>query len=228
MVPQPASAAPPAMHPAVAVESTVHLFPVAITRTHFKFRVVGLGSTRSVFLTADETVALRFLLKDKVLSKATARLHAFNAGTGISYVDLVSRLLDAGLVHRIDDRQVEAPYARWTQLAAARVSHLVRAVPSEAARLFETAGSRVLPLRWMLAVNRAVVALSIRRRRRRIVDRLKHNMARILVRRAGRAVERSRGPVRRRVRSDARGTGAAPGGAGRSHLPLDPPDDDAL
>jgi lauroyl/myristoyl acyltransferase len=181
MMPQAATATAPVERARVSPESTVDLFPVAIRRTHFKFQVVGLSSKRSVFLTADETVALRFLLNDRVLSKATARLHAFNARTNISYADLVSRLIDARLVRRIDGCEIEKPYAGWRQLAASRLAHLVRAVPSEAGRLLETAGSRLLPFAWILALNRAVIALSLRRRRGPIVDRLKENMARILV-----------------------------------------------
>src|ERR671936_2507161 len=131
--------------PAISSDSTIELFPLAITRTHFKFKVVGLGSSRSVFLTADEAVALRFLRKEKVVSRALARLRRFNAHAEPRYDDLVGRLLDIGVVRAIDGAEIAKPYATPWQIATARARQAISALPPIAGRISQSAGSRLLP-----------------------------------------------------------------------------------
>src|SRR5215471_9515505 len=109
-----------ASHPAISADSTIELFPLAIRRTHFKFQVIGLGSSRSLFLTADEAVALRFLRAEKIVSRALARLRRFNANAETSYTELVERLLGSGLVRAIDGTEIEKPYATAWQVSRAR------------------------------------------------------------------------------------------------------------
>jgi lauroyl/myristoyl acyltransferase len=164
-------------HPAISAESTIELFPLAIKRTHFKFQVIGLGSSRSVFLTADETVALKFLRRDQVVSRALARLRRFNAHADTSYPDLVERLIHAGLVHRVDGEEVEKPYATWRQTLRSRLRQAAATVPQAAGRLSQTVGSRLMPIPWMLAINRAVIRRTMPTRTKRLVlARLRRNM----------------------------------------------------
>src|SRR5213083_386528 len=125
--------------PAISADSTIELFPLAITRTHFKFQVVGLGSSRSVFLTADEAIALRFLRKEKIVSRALARLRRFNAHAEPRYDDLVGRLLETGLVRAIDGTEIQKPYATRWQIAGARARQAMAAVPPIAGRISQAA-----------------------------------------------------------------------------------------
>jgi lauroyl/myristoyl acyltransferase len=165
-------------HPAITADSTIELFPLAIRRTHFKFQVVGLGSSRSLFLTADETVALKFLRAEKVVSRALARLRRFNARADTRYDELVERLLDIGLVHAIDGAEVAKPYATRWQIASARVRQAIAAVPPYAGRLTQAVGGRIAPIPWMLAVNRAVISRSMSNaRKERILARVRRNMS---------------------------------------------------
>ena len=169
--------AAPASHPALSADSTIELFPLAITRTHFKFQVIGLGSSRSLFLTADEAVALRCLRAEKVVSRALARLRRFNAHADTSYADLVARLRDTGLVRAIDGAEVEKPYATPWQIARARVRQTVAAAPAVAGRVTQTVGGRLLPIPWMLAINRAAIGRVMpATKKRRVLARVQRNM----------------------------------------------------
>jgi len=130
-----------------------------------------------VFLTADETVALRFLRAEKVVSRALAKLRRFNANAETSYAELVERLLGSGLVRAIDGAEIEKPYATPWQIAVARARQSLAAVPPYAGRLSQAAGGRLLPIPWMLAANRAVISRTMSKgRKARIVARLERNM----------------------------------------------------
>jgi lauroyl/myristoyl acyltransferase len=168
--------APHAAHRHISDDSTIELFPLAIKRTHFKFEVIGLGSSRSLFLTADETVALKFLRREKVVSRAAERLRRFNAQAETSYADLVQRLMDTGLVHTVDGEEIEKPYATWRQLVSSRVRQSAAVLPYLGG-LSQAVGSRIMPIAWMLAINRAVIRRTMSTsKKRRVVERLRRNM----------------------------------------------------
>ncbi len=166
--------------PVVSPTSTVTPFPLLIKRQHFKFLVRAIGTERSVWLTSDETVALRCLLKERVIWKALERLKTRHAQTTIAYTELVERLIDARLIHEVDGCEIEPPYASHAALIKERVKQGLASVPAGVSHRMEILATHLLPLRWVVTLNGGPVRMLFpKKRRQALTQQVQRQMARV-------------------------------------------------
>ena len=157
--------------------STLDFFPLFFKSEMLKYRVQGVGSHRSLLVTPDEAMALRLLRRKRSLGKSRELLSHKNHKLEIDYFNLAKRCIDARIVHKVDDVEIERPYATPLKVWRDKIRLWSAAVKPAFLNFLVKVSARLMPITWTSRLTQwALLATYPSLRKQRLLAKLSEYM----------------------------------------------------